>query len=171
MLKHRLSTTLIATAIGLGAFTMNAGAASITGTANAKILAPLAITETTEMGFGDISPDLLSATTVVLTTGGVRSSSDGAGLVPGGTAVAAGIFALSGAGNLAYAITLPGDTDVTLTSGADSMAVDTFISSPVGTGALNTGAGNINVGATLKVGADQATGTYAGAYTVIVEYN
>ena len=169
MLKHRLSTTLIATAIGLGAFTMNAGAASVSGTAKATILAPLTITETTQMSFGDISPNAISATTVVLTTGGVRTSPDGAGLI-GGT-VAPGIFSLTGAGNLAYTITLPGNTDVTLTSGANTMAVDTFISNPSGTGALNTGAGNINVGATLKVGIGQAAGAYTGAYTVIVEYN
>ena len=174
MLKHRLSTTLIATAIGLGAFTMNAGAASVSGTANAKILVPLKIVEDVQMNFGDISPSFDATTTVVLSNGGAVGSPDGAGLM-GGT-VAAGQFTVTGVSSKTYAITLPDNITVTLIdtggNGGTAMAVTDFNSNPVATGALTSlGVATIFVGATLNVGANQTASTYAGNYAVTVNYN
>ena len=52
------------------------------------------------------------------------------------------------------------------------MQVNTFVSSPSGTGTLSGGGTEtLSVGATLNVGVAQATGTYAGTFTVTVEYN
>ena len=154
-------------AILAGAYTQIAIAADVTGTATANVLAPLAISQTTGMDFGDVAGDTTSATTVVLTTAGATSSGDGA--YTGGTP-AAGTFAVTGGNSLAYSITLPGAA-VTLTSGANTMTVDTFNHDAGGSPALDgTGNGSFNVGATLNLGAAQAAGVYNGTYTVTVEY-
>jgi len=50
------------------------------------------------------------------------------------------------------------------------MTVDTFTSTPSGTGTLTGGAETLNVGATLQVGIGQATGSYTGTYSVTVNY-
>ncbi len=53
------------------------------------------------------------------------------------------------------------------------MTVDTFTSTPSGTGSLAGGSQTLSVGATLHVAAAQAAGTYTSAtpFTVTVNYN
>ena len=172
MLKRRLLTTLITAAVGLGGYAMNAGAANIDGNASATIVAPLKIVETTPMNFGSISPDFNVDTTVVLGTGGGLTAPPAAGGETAGllSAGVAGLFTVTGAA-LAYTITLPADNTVTLASGANSMAIDSFISNPPGGSSLVGGPDTFNVGATLTVGADQPIGTYTGIYPVTVNYN
>lgn len=58
---------------------------------------------------------------------------------------------------------------INMTSGANSIAVDTFTVSGGGTGVLpQTG---VRVGATARVSGNQATGTYTGSATFNVVYN
>ena len=120
------------------------------------------------MYFGDVSGDAASITTVVLTTGGATSSADGAGV---GGAPTAGDFDVTGAGNLAYDITLPLDGVVTLTNGGNpAMSVDGFSDSAGGSSSLVTGSDSFTVGATLTINANQPAALYTGTYDVIVNY-
>jgi hypothetical protein len=168
MFKRNSLAVLVATAVvGFGGFAINASASDGAGNASATIVAPIKATENTAMNFGSVSPDELIATTVVLDPGGLGvSSGDGAGLVPLSGAQE-GIFDVTGAA-VAYDITVqPGAS--TLTSGLNTMSVDTFTASKAsGTDASND---TFSVGATLRVGINQAAGApYSGTYTVTVNY-
>jgi len=65
-------------------------------------------------------------------------------------------------------------TTVNITSGSNTMTVNTFTSSPATTGTLSSGGTqDLKVGATLNVSAAQAAGTYTNstAVPVTVNYN
>ena len=69
----------------------------------------------------------------------------------------------------AYVITLPSST--TLSSGGNTMTVDTFTHDAGASPSLAGGSDAFNVGATLNVGATQVAGTYSGTFAVTVNYN
>ena len=165
ILNKRLITGLAATMLA-AIYSQAAFAADATGNASATVLAPLTITETTAMNFGDVSGDTNNATTVVLTTAGATSSADGA--FTGGSPQA-GVFNVTGATGQSYDITLPAAA-VTLTSGGNTVTVDTFTDDTAGTGTLTGGTDTFNVGATLNLSAAQPAGAYTGTYTVTVDY-
>jgi Domain of unknown function (DUF4402) len=162
-----LALAVIGLTLGSSAFAQS-NTASTSANATARIVTPIAIAKTSDMHFGDVVAGG-SAGTVVLTPAGVRSAAGGTTLGnAGGTAAAA--FNVTGQGSATYAITLPAST--TVTSGANTMTVNAFASSPSGTGALSAGGSQaLTVGATLNVGASQATGTYTGTFNVTVTYN
>lgn len=144
---------------------------SATATATATIITPIAITKTVDMNFGNVA---VSGTpgTVVLAPAGTRGITGGATLpaVPG--TVTAATFTVTGLGTSTYSITLP-STDLTITSGGNTMLVNAFTSTPSPSGALVAGTQDILVGATLNVGASQPAGTYTSGtpFTVTVNYN
>ena len=146
------------------------GQASATATSTATIITPITLTKVNNMNFGNI---LVSGTlgTVVLTPASARSLTGGVSLASTGTVTAAS-FTVGGDGSNTYAITLPSGA-TTLTSGANTMTCDTWTSIPSSTGVLSSGSQTLNVGATLHVAANQATGTYVSgtAFTVSVDYN
>lgn len=124
---------------------------------------------TQALGFGSFAAG--TGGTVTISAVGVRSKGGGVTLVSSGSGSAAS-FNVSGNASASYAITLPGNGVVSLTSGAHAMAVSAFTSNPALNGLLN-GAGmqSLAVGATLHVGSGQASGSYAGTFDVTVEYN
>jgi len=146
----------------------NTYAASDTGTATATVMTPISISADTALDFGAFAPS--TGGTVTIATDGARSSS---GVVPSSTDTGNnGVFTVTGQASATYAITLPSDGTVTITSGGNSMDVDTFTSNPSGTGTLSGGGSQtLNVGATLTVGSGQAAGSYSGTFDVSVEYN
>ncbi len=164
-------TALAALALVLGGNTAAFAAqssASANATAGARIIAPITLTKTTDLNFGDVVPGS-STGTVVLTTGGAVSSTGGVTL-GNSTNVAAAGFTVGGQGSETYAVTLP--SSASITSGANTMTVGTFTSNPAGTGTLSAGGSQtLNVGGTLNVGASQATGSYSGSFSVTVAYN
>ena len=100
-----------------------------------------------------------------------RTSSGSVVLLLSGSWSAAS-FSVSGDTGATYAITLPANGIVTLTSGANTMAVNNFTSSPASTGQLGAGGSQaLKVGATLSVGSNQASGSYSGSFVVSVDYN
>ncbi|MCJ7603738.1 MAG: DUF4402 domain-containing protein [Desulfobulbaceae bacterium] len=131
--------------------------------------AAIEISNTQALAFGKFVAG--SAGAVTVSAGGVRSAGGGVVLVPsGGGSVAQ--FSVSGDPNVIYDITLPADGIVSLTSGANSMALNTFTSSPNLTGTLSAGGTqSLSVGATLSVGGNQASGSYSGSFDVTVDYN
>ena len=169
MFNRKILVATTAGLVGLSVMSGSAMASSVSATANATIIAPISVSETTQMSFGDISPDVDNATTVQLDTADGVSSPDGAGIA-GGT-VASGAFSVSGFGTLGFNITLPGNGVVTLTGPGTAMSVDNFADSLTGSGSLSGGSATFTVGADLTVGANQTAGSYSGSYTVTVNYN
>lgn len=169
MTNNKLLLATGVAALSAGFFSTAATSATDAADASATILAPLTITAdiTAEMDFGEISPDVV-ATSVIMDSAGGRTSLDGAGIF-GGTP-AGGNFDVTGAGNLAYTITVPVNGLVTLTGGGTPMAVDDFTDSEGGLANLLLGTGTFNVGATLMLNANQAVGLYSGTYDVTVNY-
>ena len=174
MLKRKLLSVLVATAaVGFGGFAMNTSASDGAGNASATIVAPIAVTEAGGggMDFGDVSGDSdpLNNSTVVLSTTGVVTASVFAAAIPS-TGAQAASFNVTGAANALYDIVLP-TAAVPITSGGNTMTVDTFVGSLGGSGTLSgLGAESFNVGATLNIAGNQPTGTYTGTYTVTVTY-
>lgn len=131
--------------------------------------AAIAISNTQGLVFGRFVGG--SGGDVTVSPAGGRSASGGVVLVPSGPGTAAQ-FIVSGDANLSYAISLPGNGVVVLASGANSMAVNNFTSSPSPTGTLGAGGSQtLSVGATLSVGSNQASGSYSGTFDVTVNYN
>ena len=157
--------SLVATSAMAQSFNQSSASANAT----ARIIAPISITNSTALNFGDIVPSGVTGT-VVVSAASARTNTGGATL-GSGASVSAATFAVGGQAGATYAITLP--TSVTITSGANNMTVNAFTSSPSSTGLIPGGGGTqtLTVGATLNVGANQATGTYAGSFNVTVAYN
>lgn len=152
----------------LFAFSPTSQAATASANVTAKVLIPITVSKSSDLGFGDVYPDITSVGTVAIDASGNRTAGGAAALGP--TAGAAAQFTVSGESNASYVLSLP-ITPITLNSAAsDTMLVDNFISD--GTGTLN-GAGSqvINVGATLHIGAQQAPGDYTGTFDLTVNYN
>jgi hypothetical protein len=72
--------------------------------------------------------------------------------------------------NATVGITLPANGVVRLSSGSNSMAVNSFTSSPSGTGVMSGGSLTIQVGATLTVAPNQPKGNYSGSFSVTINY-
>ena len=145
--------------------------ASATSSATATIVGPIGITNTTAMNFGNVAVSTVAGT-VVLDPAGGRTETGGCTLPATTGTVTAASFNVTGADGYTYAITLP-STDVTITDGVNNMIVNTFTSTPSGTGDLTGGSQTLTVGATLNVSGSQPAGTYTTTtpFTVTVNYN
>ncbi|MFZ2950013.1 MAG: DUF4402 domain-containing protein [Desulfuromonadaceae bacterium] len=172
----RKFTALLAAGVVLGTSGMAMAQSSTASvTTNATVIAPIAISQTTSLEFGTVVKG--TAGTVVIATDGTRTDSVAA-LTPGtqkGT-VRAASFAVAGEGAMTYAITLPADNSVVLTTGdgADDtkkMQLASFVSNPSGTGALTAGAQTLLVGATMTLDGTEIAGAYTATYAVTVAYN
>jgi hypothetical protein len=139
--------------------------------AGATIVAAITISHTAHLDFGQIVPGVGAGT--VLQTPAASPTRTATGCTLGNTTgMSPGTFAVGGEPNATYAISLPGDGDVTLTGAGDPMSITDWSSSPSGTGVLSGGgAQTLYVGGTLHVGAAQAAGVYTGTFDVTVTYN
>jgi len=163
---------ILAISIVLFAFTAATFAqATATSNASATIVGPIGIANTTAMNFGNVAVSATVPGTVVLDPAGLRTPTGGVTLPATAGTVAAAVFNVTGADGYTYAITLP--ATLTISFGAINMTVDTFTSTPSGTGSLAGGSQVLSVGATLNVAAAQAAGTYTSVtpFTVTVNYN
>ena len=167
-------TKLFVLAILLLSFAVSTFAqVSATATATATIVTPIAIVNAGNMNFGNVAVSA-SLGTVILAPAGTRTITGGVTLPVTAGTVSAAHFDVTGTPAYTYAITIP-STATTVTSGGNTMTVNAFTSTPVTTGTLGavSGAQTIDVGATLNVGANQASGTYVSGtpFTVTVNYN
>lgn len=163
---------LIALAIVAVGFSSQVNAqATASASATATIVAPISITKTIDLNFGNVAASGVAGT-VVISPAGARSTTGGVFLPATAGTVTSASFDVAGQANYTYAITLP--ASVTISSGANNMLVDAFTSTPTATGTLSgTGAQTVTVGATLNVGASQAAGVYTSGtpFDVTVNYN
>jgi hypothetical protein len=163
-----LMTTVMLAGIATGTYAQETASA----TATAAVIAPISITKDVDMNFGNVAVQSTTGGTVVLTPEGTRTKTGGVTLPTTTGTVTAASFTIGGTGNYTYAITLP-STALTITSGANTMTVTAFTSTPSGTGQLTAGTQTLNVGATLNVSAAQPAGTYVSGtpFDVTVNYN
>lgn len=129
----------------------------------------LAVNNVQAMSFGKFVAGSGGTVTV---SSGARGASGGILLMPSSTGSGA-LFSVTGAPNATFAISLPGNGNVLLTSTTGhSMAVRDFTSSSRLTGQLGSGGSQtILVGATLSVGNEQAPGNYSGSFDLTMNYN
>jgi hypothetical protein len=164
---------VLATAASVIAFSSASFAqATATASASATIITPITIVKNVDMNFGNVAVSASLAGTVVLAPAGTRTTGGAGGVtLPSTTGTVAGAdFTVSGQASYTYAITLP--TNVTLSSGSNSMVINNFTSVPSATGTLSTsGSQDLKVGATLNVNAAQASGVYTNATAVPVTVN
>lgn len=164
--------SFLAVAVMMFAFSVNSfGQATTSALVSATIITPISITNTSAMNFGNIAVNS-SDGTVVLPPVGARTFTGGVTLpvVTGGPSAAS--FNVAGEGTSTYSITLP-NSDYTISNGTETMIVNTFRSTPSGTGTLTGGAQVLSVGATLNVNGGQDPGVYTNAvgFDVTVNYN
>ena len=148
--------------------------ASATATSSATIVTPIAISEVTNLDFGNVAiSDVLNGTvTMPATSAGLRSLTGGVTLPVVDGIHQAASFDVTGEGSYAYTITLH-STDLDLDNGnGDHMQVNAFTQSTVA-GTFTLGAQTIYVGAKINVSAAQAAGDYLSGtpFTVTVDYN
>jgi hypothetical protein len=178
MKLHFLAYSAIALASVLAS--APARAADGTGTANATVVRPIAIGNSSpNLRFGSFSTTG-AGQTVAVATDGARTLVGVLGVSNSQSAFGAASFNVSGEAGMTYAITLPTTINITTGGGgaAETMEVSSFVSNPSGTGTLSGTAGSnssgsqtLLVGATLTTVASQATGSYTGNFTVTVQYN
>ena len=150
-------------------------ATSASTDASATIVAPITISAGSLLSFGQVVASG-TAGEVILAPAGTRTAQNGVSFSAGVTgSPSASAFTVTGETGYTYTVTLPASIELAGTTGAAlaataSMTVDTFTKS-IGTGDLSVdGTEDFTVGATLHVGANQATGAYEGTYTVKVDY-
>lgn len=168
----------------IGALVMAGGAMAqsnqtASSAASAIVIAPLTIAKTGDLNFGNVVAGAALGT-VVLLPAGTRSATGGTTFSAGfpGT-LSAAKFDLTGEGVYTYAITLPGTVTLSDTVSTPNTMTATGFTVAAGTtgsvdgliGTLAGGLGNLDVGATLNVGAAQVPGTYTGSFDVTVAYN
>jgi hypothetical protein len=155
------------------ALSNNANAqSSVTATANAEVVTPIAITQVQGLHFGTISATG-TAGTVTVAPAGTHTESAGVKMIDF-TLGKQGTYTVTGTGTATYAITDPVST--TITNGTVTMTIDTFSfdsanAAPGFTGTLAAGTDTLSAGAVLHVGANQASGAYAGTFNLTVNYN
>src|SRR6185369_17010005 len=151
-MRSILAVVLAAAALTLAANRPAAAQATTSANASATIVTAISLTKTADLDFGNVVASG-SAGTVVLTAAGSRSVTGGASLGNTGSTAAAA-FTVAGQASATYSVTLP--ASATITSGGNNMTVNTFTSSPSGTGTLSGGGSQtLSVGATLQVGVSQ----------------
>ncbi|ABE56149.1 hypothetical protein Sden_2870 [Shewanella denitrificans OS217] len=155
MTNKLLLSTLIASSLLIAS---QANAADGTGTANFNLVAPITVTEATQMQLGDIS--ILADGSCAIDTSGTLTGSN---CVAGGAAEAAGSFTIAAANGTVNLSVSGADTSVsgvTFTPSLDS-ATTTVVAN----------AATVNVaGSVAIVSASAATGAQALSYTLSVVY-
>lgn len=154
----------------IAALAMNAQvahAASATGTAKAKILRQITLTNTSDLQFATIISGATASTVAVSTSG---AATCGAGLTCTGTTTAAN-FDIQGTNNAV--VLVGGDANVTLTGslgGTMNAALSYSTNSVTLTNGPGTVGGSFQVGGTLSVGSNQTAGDYTGTFNVTANY-
>ena len=130
------------------------------------MLSQITLANTTDLDFGRLVSGPTAGRAVIAQGTGARTVTGGV-VAAGGTPQRA-TFVVQGTPNRQFTFSLP--TSVTLTNASGgTMVVNTFRRS----GALNlpaSGSRTLFIGARLNVGANQASGIYAGTFNVTVNY-
>lgn len=157
-----LKAVLACTATALVGFgSTGAQAATASANATATILAPVTVTKTADLLFGNIAAT--AADTVSITPAGVVNCGT---LVCNGTQNPAA-FSVTGVVGQQVAVSIP-VTSATLTSGANTIPLSGLASNVASI--LLDGTDAFSVGGSIAVANGQASGTYTGSFNVDVNY-
>lgn len=156
----------IATVLASLAAATSAQAQSADAGAGAKIIAPLEISNVTDLYFGTIAPSTTVADKVVVAADGSRKCGPALTCLTADHTAAA--FAVTGEADAFYTISLPEQIKIVNQNG-NAMLVSDFTGSKA-KGQLLKGEDSFTVGGTLDVGVRQEAGKYTGSFTVAVEY-
>ncbi len=161
----------------LGAFltfsfgAISANPASVNGTATARILTPLTVSNTTQLNFGHIVPHTTSGD-ITITTGNTFTANGGVVLLSSPAPVPAEIR-VTGEASYVYTVQAISDATLTRSGGSETMTL-TNLSAYAVSGTLGTlsagGIQDIRLNGKLNIAANQVAGTYTGPYTVTVQY-
>ncbi len=154
---------------------------TVTASANAIVVTPLSFFKVDDLSFGRLVAGT-TAGTVAVAPDGTRTATGGVRLASGGNTAKPARFAGQGAYNQTVAISVNATSNtMTRVGGTETMTFDTFVigSSPTTTLTTaplsfyignTTGQFNFPVGATLRVKANQAPGTYTGTFSITLQY-
>ena len=173
-MRKRLLPILVFVLITICCNTRVNAQASATATAKANIITPITAVEGAVLNFGKFSPDATGGE-VVISPEGVRSASGS--VVLGGGVYNQAVFHITGQPEYNVAVSLPTmPTMLTNLINGKTMQVHKWTSLPSMEAEITlptSGALNLNMGATLKVGdiADNPVGIYSGTYIITFSYN
>lgn len=153
---------------------------TVSAPAEAVVVRQLSFIKVDDLAFGRIIPGT-AAGTVVLAPDGTRTATGGARLATGGLVQPA---AFAGKGDYNEIVTIAmtaSSATLTRVGGGGTMTIDTFIIGSTPTAQLTTaplafriantnGMFQFPLGATLRVKANQAAGTYTGTFAVTLDY-
>ena len=178
--RVRIPGTLVLGAVALAApAAAHAERVNVAGRAEAVVVTRLSLIKTDDLNFGKIIAGT-TAGTVTVTPAGTRAATGGARLA--GTGAQPAAFAGYGFQNQTVTISVNSNTPVVRrVGGSETMQFDTFIIGSTPTAQLTTaplafriasttGMFAFPVGATLRVGARQASGIYTGSFSVTLNY-
>lgn len=178
--RVRIPGTLVLGAVALAVpEAAHAERVNVTGRAEAVIVTRLSLIKTDDLNFGKIIAGT-TAGTVTVTPAGNRTATGGTRLA--GTGAQPAAFAGYGFQNQTVSISVNSNTPVVRrVGGSETMRFDTFIIGSTPTAQLTTaplafriasttGMFAFPVGATLRVGARQVSGTYTGGFSVTLNY-
>lgn len=178
IMKNQLLATFAVALFIVFAGNVFAQTATKTQAATAQITTAITFGSGSDLKFGSIAEGSSSGTVSLTAASSTVRSKTGSTtqLVSQGTTPAAAAYTVNGEAGYTFALTLPGNSDVTITNttgaGAETMTVTDFTTDlPSNTGTLTSGTATFYVGATLNVGASQVAGAYTGNFDVTVAYN
>lgn len=177
---RRIAGQILTVALALASPAVAQVTGTDSSTAKAGITTGIGIANTADLSFGDMLSPLAAGT---VTVGVTNNRSNSASITTAGGVVSSASFQIEMAGgsNPHFYIDLP--ASVSITSGANSMLVNGFVSNAGTAGGYPAhcetgGTGpkglcpkppfTLFVGATLNVGANQAAGIYTGTFDVTV---
>lgn len=165
----------VAAAIGFAGTASAQRTATASASASAKIVSGISLSKTQDLNFGQVVRSASAGTVVLDPSNAARTFNGGVTVGQnGGNAYAQ--FTAAGEPAYAYSVTLPSSITITqsVASGTPATMTVTGLASTLGSsnnGVLNSeGTNGFNVGGTLNVAANQATGSYAGSFNVTVSY-
>lgn len=127
----------------------------------------LSIASTQSLAFGSVIP-LAASGSITLSAQG--SVSAGNAVYIRGSSRHVALFSVAGEAGRAFVIALPGSATL-IGPGSATMTVDSFTVSPSSPASIGLdGTCGLFVGATLRIGADQAAGDYSGTFELLVSY-
>jgi hypothetical protein len=149
-----------------------AQAPSASASASATILKTIQISTIRDMDFGILAAGEIPGTVILApTAASTRTTTGGVTLPSGSTTVQSAKFIVTGTSNCTYTIVLPSET-IILSNGVNNLSLDSFTSTPSGSGLITAGSQPLFVGATLNVNAHQQPGLYKSTkdLEIIVNY-
>ncbi|WP_295529809.1 DUF4402 domain-containing protein [Novosphingobium sp. Chol11] len=142
---------------------------SVSGTATAAIIRPIAIVAVASLRFGVIARPSTAGTLTVSTTGAVSTTGGVTGsnaINQGALAARTGTFRVTGDPGRSFVVVLPPTATVTTSAGSMNISLFTVGALPGST----SGTLDIAVGGTLSVSAAQTPGAYSGTYRITATY-